>query len=329
MCWVMLNLKTLILIARLCGVQEPACCCDSLYQAASQGHYDCFAALRPPRPGSEFTRRPEVWLYLLLALRHGNLGFVKRVFVDYAGVAEWYASVCVRRDDPEGLQLLLDAAPHIDLGFEARRAAMVSAPRCLRLLLENGVTWNPRSMLCPGRHNRLDVLEVVLQHSSAGKGPPEWYPRVPSVAGCLGHVRFLIRIFKAGCPLWTHCLDGEPFELLSTQTYPMFYPVEQNHPARLGDWSLVVSSDLLVSGPVLLYAAQKGVRLTPRMEGMLEEVRRRALALAGCFHRASRLRRGAGRRARKFDAMGLVPIEIITRIATLAKLSIVELDLVK
>ncbi len=55
------------------------------------------------------------------------------------------------------------------------------------------------------------------------------------------------------------------------------------------DWSLLVSSDLAHSGPVLLYAAQKGAPMTPRMLGMLADVRRRALALAGCFHTACRI----------------------------------------
>jgi hypothetical protein len=95
------------------------------------------------------------------------------------------------------------------------------------------------------------------------------------------------------------------------------------------DWTLFVSSDLVRSGPVLLYAAQKGIALTPRMEGMLGKVRRRALALAGCFYRASRLSQGTEGGSHEWDAMGRLPIEVIERIATLGKISIVAGDLVE
>lgn len=91
---------------------------------------------------------------------------------------------------------------------------------------------------------------------------------------------------------------------------------------------MLVSSNLECSGPVLLYATQVGATLTPRMEGMLAEVRRRALALAGCFHRAAHLSRGRGRSASKWRAMGQVPVEIVMCIATLARISIAVVDLV-
>ncbi len=90
-----------------------------------------------------------------------------------------------------------------------------------------------------------------------------------------------------------------------------------------------MSSELVRSSPVLLLAAQKGAPLTPRMEGMLGEVRRRARALAGCFHRATRLSGAPEASARKWDAMGRVPVELVERIATLAKISIVVRDLVE
>jgi hypothetical protein len=81
----------------------------------------------------------------------------------------------------------------------------------------------------------------------------------------------------------------------------------------------VVSSDLVRSGPVLLYAAQKGAPLTLRMQGMLKNVRRRALALAGCFHRAARLSRGRAWRSHKWAAMARVPPEIIQQIGNTGK----------
>jgi hypothetical protein len=63
--------------------------------------------------------------------------------------------------------------------------------------------------------------------------------------------------------------------------------------------------------------------------GMLGQVQGRALALAGCFHRAARLSRMRSPGARKWEAMGRVPVEIIQGIATLAKISIVAVDLVQ
>jgi hypothetical protein len=92
--------------------------------------------------------------------------------------------------------------------------------------------------------------------------------------------------------------------------------------------ALVVSSDLLSSGPVLLFAAEKGAPMTPRMKGMLREVQRRALALSCCFNRAARLGRRRGKAGREWKAMGKVPREIVDCIATLAKISIAATDLV-
>jgi hypothetical protein len=107
------------------------------------------------------------------------------------------------------------------------------------------------------------------------------------------------------------------------------YCSPSSQPPLIEDWSLVVSSDLVRSGPVLLYAAQKGAPLTLGMEWMLGEVRRRALALASCFQRATNLSQEPGPHARKWKAMGKVPVEIIHNIATLAKISIVVFDLVE
>jgi hypothetical protein len=306
-------------------VQAPACCCDSPYQAAKRGHYECFTLLLPrQRRFSSSEPRADVWLCLRLALRRGNVGFVKHVFVDYFGTAQKFARLCLRRDDPVGLQLLLDAAsPHVELRLLAHMSTMCSAPQCLRVLFDNGVPWNPWRLRYPAAHNNFSILEVVLQHTN------EWVPSVPGIAGCLGHVRFLMRIFEAGCPVWAAALDGEPERWLDHGHIPMFFMAGQVLPVRFSDSSLVVAPDLVRSGPVLLYAAQKGVCLTPRMEGMLGEVRRRALALAGCFHRASRLSQTEGAAAEMWLAMGLVPVEIVTRIATLAKLSIVDVDLVE
>jgi hypothetical protein len=82
--------------------------------------------------------------------------------------------------------------------------------------------------------------------------------------------------------------------------------------------------------PVLLYAAQKGAPLTPRMKGMLEEVHRRALSLACCFHGAARLARAPRAAARRrWGAMERLPVEIIHSIATMAAISVVAVEYVK
>jgi hypothetical protein len=201
----------------------------------------------------------------------------------------------------------------------ARISAHGTCAECLRLVLEYGPCWSPESLLSAARDNDLDVLDVVIKYST------EWDPSVPGFAACAGNTRFLMCAFEAGCPVWTSARDGEPGQ----NGAPSYYPHGQTRLAGLEDWSLVVSSDLAISGPVLLYAAQKGAPLTLRMRKMLREVRGRALALAGCFHRSLALSRAPGVRACKWKAMGQVPVEIVERIATLAKLSIAVRDLVE
>jgi hypothetical protein len=176
--------------------------------------------------------------------------------------------------------------------------------------------------------NHLDILELWLEH------PFNWDPALPGQAACAGNVRFLRRIFQAGCPVWVTPIDGEPVINGQGQLQvDRFVPLGQQNPHHLPDWSLVVSSDLVLSGPVLLYvhvyAAQIGVgfELTPRMQAMLAEVRRRAVALVCCFHRAARLRQAPGGDA-EWGAMGRVPREMVQNIATLARISIVVDDLV-
>jgi hypothetical protein len=168
------------------------------------------------------------------------------------------------------------------------------------------------------------------------------------MAACLGHVRLLMRMLESGCPICTTAADGEPCLKGNDFHFPGYYPPGRKASSSQPDLTLVVSSDLVRSGPVLLLAAQKGAPLTLRMLKMLREVRRRALALAGCFHRAARPRRVGGAhtydvggrvsssrardrmsscRANEWDAMGRVPIELIQNIATLARLSVVAREL--
>jgi hypothetical protein len=249
--------------------------------------------------------------------------FAKQLLDDMPMQPFRFAEDCLRHDDVVSLQFVLGAVPGLDLEVVCRLAGFDKAIVCLRFLLERGVRWNNYSLLYPARDNRLDILELVLPHSK------EWCPLVPTVAACLGYVRFLMRIFEAGCPTWACANDGEPHEFKGCCSLPEYYPVGQDESEPLKGRCLFVSSDLVVSGPVLLYAAQKGAPLTPRMEGILGEVRRRALALAGCFHMAARLARGPTKCARRWQGMGRVPTELVERIATLARISIVAVGLVE
>jgi hypothetical protein len=306
----------------VCDFQVPTSCCQSRRQAASHGHYACYKQLLSQEPEGP-NACLDLFQCLSLALRLGNGDFAEQLFVDRGVVASDFAYFCAVTDDPVSLRYVMDIAPGQDLGLLCRVAAVTSCVDCIRTLLEWGVPWTPWRLLYACRDNRFDVLEIVLAHSR------EWCSLVPSVAGAAGNVRFLMRVFHASCPGWTQAQDGEPRVIGLGIVHPSLYVPAKDRWVYFRDWGLVVPSDLVCSGPVLLLAAQKGAPMTPRMEGMLREVRRRALAVAGCFHRATRLSQGPRPAARKWDAMGRVPVELVQSIATLARLSIVAVELVE
>jgi hypothetical protein len=135
--------------------------------------------------------------------------------------------------------------------------------------------------------------------------------------------------------VWTSAIDKDPSDACGpTRTWYgvyLFWGLEEDGESKayeLDDWTLMVPSDLELSGPVLLLAARKGVPLTPRMQGMLGEVQRRALAFVGSFHMASRLSRAPGAGAPEWEAMARMPVDVLKSIATLAKLSIAAVELV-
>jgi hypothetical protein len=273
-----------------------------------------------------------------IAMRFWHMDFAHRLYVDGYVIASDFSLYCAVQNEPVALRHMLDTGPGKDLETLCRLAAERNSAGSLRVLLEYGAPLTSQSLLCASRDNRLDVLQVALEHITA------WCPQLPTVAAFAGNARFLMRMFDAGCPVWTTAQDGQP-ELYCNWETGLWEPVRRAHhrPDRsflrkfpreaqsmvMQDWSLVVSSDLLRSGPVLLLAAQKGAPLTPRMKRMLRKVRRRALALACCFHRAARLSRGHGAAARKWDSMGRVPVELVQNIATLARVSIVVHELVE
>lgn len=297
----------------VCGLQVGRCCCNTRFEAARRGHYHCYKQLSPalggPRQGS--------YPCLQLALHSG-----KQYFADLlaAGIhrpsAQEFAIHCFGEDDLLSFQWVLQMAPQLGRNPLVKYAADRGSVGCLKYLLQSGVTWDPAAFLFPAWRNKLDILQAGLPYST------EWHPQLPGVAAYAGNVRFLIRIFDAGCPVWKCAQDCGP------SSCGFFGARWGFQDKALAPWTLVVSSDLVRSGPVLLLAAQKGATLTPLMTEMVTEVRARALALAGCFYKADHLSQEEGAAAKAWEAMGRVPPDIIMSIATLAKLSIVVRDLV-
>jgi hypothetical protein len=236
-------------------------------------------------------------------------------------------------NSPADLRHMLDNS--FGLGFNTdltdlcRLAAESNSACSVRVSLEYGAPRDPPGQPYANQDNQeVSVLDVALNHSKI------WCPHVPSVAAFAGNAHFLSRVFDAGCPTWETAQDGEPYRVWNKDMpiWSMYLrgPEDGNNRGiRIKDWSLVVSSDLVCSGPVLLLAAQKNAPLTPRMQRMLDDVRRRVQSLALCFHRAARLSQGQGAAAQKWDSMGRVPFEIVQNIATLARISIVAKDYVE
>jgi hypothetical protein len=301
-------------------VQAGRFCCQSRYQAASRGHFECYERLLPHDP--EGPQSQDLFPCLALALWKGNEVFVRRLLGEPRVDVSNFAIYGIREDEPGHLEYLIRAGLAKDLERLCRSAGRYNSLGCLSFLLEQGAPWTPYALLYACRDSRLDILEVVSKHSR------DWCHHVPTVAGACGNVLFLMRAFAAGCPVWKCAQDGEPEINCLSFVLPSLYHPGENKWEKVKGWSLIVPSDLVCSGPVLLYAVQKGAPLTPRMRRMVGKVRARALALAGCFHRATRLSRAPGG-ARKWGAMARVPVEVIQGIATLARISIVAVDLVE
>ncbi len=173
--------------------------------------------------------------------------------------------------------------------------------------------------------NCIKTLDVVMQHRH------ELAPIVMVAATCLASVRFWMQLHNHLIPTWNVVSDIEPSNISWMYCLEAFSPIGDAPPSVIGASTLVVSSDLVCSGPLLLYAAERGVDLTARMTAMLREVRHRALALTVCFHVARRLSQAPGAAARNWSAMGRVYADqrIMARIATLARISIAQRDLVE
>jgi hypothetical protein len=306
-------------------MQAPGCCCPSLRQAAWTGHYDCFKIL------SQSKQMHVSWCRQLVriihsAIRRRKVDFARRLLSEADPYYAYeFACDCIRRNDAASLRFTLETCPRGNRSGLFSKAGRAKSVACFHILLEHGTRpCRPFYLYDAARDNSLDFLEAVLRANQ------EIRPRITGEASGAGNVRFLMRLSEARCPIRV-ARDGEPAE-----TYPqwrkcigLFVPHGSDRLEAHEEGSLVVSSDLVRSGPVLLYAAQKGVPLTPRMVQMLGDVRRRAQTLAGCFHRATRLSRGLGPHAREWHAMGGVPIELIQRIATMARISIAVVDLIE
>ncbi len=257
-------------------------------------------------------------------LREGSVKFARHLFSNHPATALHFAEECIEAHDTLALQIVISAIPDNANHMLVLETIFLNDIRCLRVLLDSGVRFMEVDLLAVAVFSRhLDILELMLEHGF------DWSPALPGQAACAGKVRFLMRIFEAGCRRWVSAIDGEPVFVGGCVALNSFVPVGQQAPQRLPDWTLVVSSNLVLSGPVLLFAAQMvvGLELTPRMKLMLADVRRRAVALALCFHRAARLWETPEAPA-YWGAMGRVPLEVVQNIATLARISISAVDLV-
>jgi hypothetical protein len=268
-----------------------------------------------------------VYTCVRIALLHRNESFACRLLMERRVNPKAFAMHCISRDDPLCLAFVASFAvcfrpPALRTKWVCVVSAGDRALGCLRFYLNHRGPWYPCALLFAARCGDVVFLQLVLRHSKA------WCPKVPGFAAFWGNVRFLAHIFAAGCPIWTLAHDVDP-GIESNRLWEFFCESNEGQVLLIEDWALVVHPDIVRSGPVLLYAAQKGAHLTPRMLGMLGEVRARAQALANCFNRATRLSRARGVHARNWGAMGKVPVELIERIATLGKVSIAALDLVK
>lgn len=301
-----------------CALQEDYRCCSSCHLAASKGHADCYKDfLRDEPRGPGWT---DVYRSVSLSLQRGHEEFVTDLFNEREDLARVFVMHCIWHDDVTALKVMVGLNAGIPGTQLARLAASARSVKCLRLALKRGDPWDPVDLLHAARGNRLDILEVVLKHTDAVDG---WCPpKLPPLASVLGNLRFLMRMFERGCPMWAVPDDNVTVAPLIRQ-FSLIAP-NQDELAQLVDWTLTVSSDLGRSGPVLLYAAKHA----PRMTQMLADVRRRALALLCCFHRAHALSREPGPQARRWAPMGHTPVEVVERIATLARMSIIVDELI-
>jgi hypothetical protein len=262
-----------------------------------------------------------------IVLHKGDMGFIQQLFMNHHWIALAFGKMCIVKRDSDSLQVAVMQAVGVDLSNLMDQAIQCDRVDCLRVLCEFGAPVENRHLLTAACYNRLNCLEVVLGHN-----PPPC-PILQSQAACGGHVRFLMRIFRpdAGWSVWNTAIDGNPV-VAGVDWLPGYFRLvgEQCVYLPFTPGSLVVSSsNLYCSGPVLLYAAQLRVRLTPLMEAMLQDVRARALALTGCFPKAAHLSHAPGPEASKWNAMARVPTDLIKSIATLARISIVDQNFIK
>jgi hypothetical protein len=306
----------------VCGMQV---CCESRLQAALKGHCDCFIGLAPDQ---QYEGPWDVYPCVRIVLHKGDMGFIQQLFMNHHWIALAFGKMCIIKRDSDSLQVAVAQAVGVDLSDLVDRAIRHDRDVCLSVLLGFGAPLQGEDLLTAATWNSLKCLDLVLAppHGLPLLDPPSC-PKLQSQAALAGNVRFLMRIFDAGWPMWDRPIDGDRWMLGDKRWLGFFRRVIGNlsFPNPFDKRNLVVSSsNLYCSGPVLLYAAQLGVELTPTMNGLLRDVRSRALALAGCFHRAAAIRKVPGPIDREVDAMGQVPTDLIKSIATLARISIVD-----
>jgi hypothetical protein len=197
------NCRELTNLRCICGLQG---CCQSRIEAVSKDHYHCFTALVPYGGYYDW----DMYECLTLALGAGNVAFVRR-FLEATSPSTWefyrnsaadhFEYLCIRKHDPASLRFTLGAVRGIDYDDLISCSVQLAEADCLSVLLERyGTLWEPRDLVMAAENNQLGILEVFLRHID---GSRHWNPNLPGHAAWRGHVRFLIRIFEAGCPVWT------------------------------------------------------------------------------------------------------------------------------
>jgi hypothetical protein len=306
------------------GTQAPVACCPSCRTAASNGHIVCYRLLEPAQYGW-----PDRYNCICLALHNGHVNFAQAAAVDWQPqidkqVLDNFIIDCVQNDDTvlgDFLQVLPWVVHWMGLyDWLVRLAAKHTAPSCLQLALNNGAIFSSRNLIYGVRKNCIRTLDVVL----AGQVPIDLI--VLLMATSPGRVQLVKRLLTAGCPTWDSATDEDACNVGWIFGHEELTG-DVHGPAEFRGLTLVVANDIVRAGPMLLLAAQKGAPLTARMQGMLGEVRRRAQAVAWSFHRATSLGQVPG--GAPWAAMGWVPLELVMRIATLARVSLVVNDLVE
>jgi hypothetical protein len=204
-------------------------CCATRLEAVAKGHYGCFIHLVPNFAAPQDW---DVYPCVSLMLRTGHVRFARHLFAHLGVTAYHFARKCVEAHDAMALQIVIPAIRIPDDAIKNLITVTIiqNDIRCLRVLLDNGSRFTDHDVLVVALFSHLDILELMLEHGF------DWIPALPGQAACAGKVRFLMRIFQAGCRMWVSAIDGEPaFIGVGEVQFDSFVPVGQQNPQSLPD----------------------------------------------------------------------------------------------